>query len=435
MNNPKTIAVVICATKSYAYALIAQLRRVQAAILQCPELESGVVILVGDNCEQMKAAERQYRESLPQGFEVRRIEGNFQDGLKNYGHAAQLVIARMRSAGFTEARKRKVDICWSLDSDVLPQSNTLMCLIQGLQFGGGIYGVSACPYPSQGGGDFLGGRGTPQKTILPDINSDERIISPALRLRINAHRERFQTLQGKHGQDAAFVEEDKAIDKALKESPAKGDVFFLNSRTGILPFYELAKEAAKLAIAKSITGSLPKRSPLGKKLSAEVQGAVDGALAALADEWKPQGFRRRGWLSSAYPALGWGSMVPADWCGFGCTLMSAYALALAQFDGYEGGGTEDLYICWKRWARNNVRINCIPHAPCDHVIRRPNREGAQSKKGEYLLMQAYHEASDPEYIGHLRCEVRPWFQQTEGEKAPVMAAEIQPKPKPKRRKK
>jgi hypothetical protein len=65
-------------------------------------------------------------------------------------------------------------------------------------------------------------------------------------------------------------------------------------------------------------------------------------------------FRRRGWMDAAYPGLGIGAVVPSDWCGFGCTPMSKRALSLAQFDGYDGSGTEDLYMVWKRWHRNTT---------------------------------------------------------------------------------
>ncbi|HEX3817961.1 MAG TPA: hypothetical protein VHW03_06715, partial [Chthoniobacterales bacterium] len=82
----------------------------------------------------------------------------------------------------------------------------------------------------------------------------------------------------------------------------------------------------------------------------------------------------------------------------------------AQFDGYDGSGTEDLYVVWKRWYRAGLRINVIPHAPCDHVIRDPQ------SKGGFILCQAHHEQRDPECIGHLRIERRPWYQQAEGEK-------------------
>jgi len=104
------------------------------------------------------------------------------------------------------------------------------------------------------------------------------------------------------------------------------------------------------------------------------------------------GWRRRGWFDFAYPGIGRGSIVPIDWCGMGCTLMSQRALALADFNGYNGGGTQDLFLCWHRWHPAGLRIACVPHIACDHVKRRGD-------KIEHL--RAFHEA-DGEYRGHLR---------------------------------
>jgi len=41
---------------------------------------------------------------------------------------------------------------------------------------------------------------------------------------------------------------------------------------------------------------------------------------------------------------------------------------LAIFDGYDGRGTEDLYVCFHRWYPAGLRIGAIPHSLCDHVI-------------------------------------------------------------------
>lgn len=404
----RSLAVTVCATRSYTYALVAQARRMQAAILQCPGLSGGHVILVGDNCREMQQTEKLYGTLLPEGWSVRRIVGPFTDGLKNYKNPAQLVIARMRSAAFTEARKLKADLCLSMDSDVLPQAHALECMVQMLDFSGGYYSVTTCPYPSQGGGDFLFGRGTPQNPILHDVYDDERIIPLKLRTRIVAHSEWLKRLQGKP--DAAWSKEHGKIAAAIKSCASKGDVFFLNSRTGVLPFAAAIKEV--------IAGQLPK----GSKLSAQMTKAIDDELSA---NWRPGGFRQRGWGSAAYPAIGKGAVVPTDWCGFGCTLMAQKALALAQFDGYDGSGTEDLYVVWKRWHREGLLIGAIPHAPCDHVIRNPawkaarkqppNRKQAKPAEPKYLLLQAHHERHHAPCVGHLRIERRAWFQQTDGE--------------------
>ena len=41
---------------------------------------------------------------------------------------------------------------------------------------------------------------------------------------------------------------------------------------------------------------------------------------------------------SGVPGHWRGSVVPTDWCGFGCTLMNKRALTAAHFDGYDGRG-------------------------------------------------------------------------------------------------
>jgi hypothetical protein len=87
--------------------------------------------------------------------------------------------------------------------------------------------------------------------------------------------------------------------------------------------------------------------------------------------------------------------------------MSARALEHAQFDGYDGRGTEDLYVVWTRWHRAGLRINVIPHSPCDHVIRRREAPG-------YILQQAHHELQG-EQVGHLRVQSRPWYEGKPGE--------------------
>lgn len=340
------ISVTICSTRSYSYALLAQARKVQACIEDEPK---GVVILVGDASPEIKKTQKFYSDILPTGWTVELITGNFEDNLPNYKNAAQLIIARMRSLAFDRSRKLNVDMCWSLDSDVLPPPNALKCMKHMLEFDDGIYSVSTCPYPSQGGGAFLGGRGTPERPILPDFYDDEREIPDKLKKRMDRHTKRLNALKGHP--DKQWLNERQEISELVQQCKPQGNIFAMNAK----------------------------------------------------------GFRRRGWMSAAYPEIGWGSIVPTDWCGFGCTLMNKKALALAQFDGYDGSGTEDLYIVWKRWFRHGLKINCIAHVPCDHVIR------DRKDKHKLILCQAYHEQKDAECVGHLRIEPRPWYQQVESE--------------------
>jgi hypothetical protein len=117
------------------------------------------------------------------------------------------------------------------------------------------------------------------------------------------------------------------------------------------------------------------------------------------------GWRRRGWLDFAYPAIGRGAIVPSDWCGLGCTLLSGKALSLATFEGYQGNGTQDLYLCWNRWHPAGLRIAAITHAVCDHVKRKS--PDAPVDQPEITHYRAYHQP-DGEYRGHLRVTQQPW---------------------------
>jgi hypothetical protein len=88
----------------------------------------------------------------------------------------------------------------------------------------------------------------------------------------------------------------------------------------------------------------------------------------------------------------------------GCTLLSKKALALADFTGYDGKGTQDLYLCWHRWYPANIKIACVPHVVCDHV--KPEKHGDESSK--IIHYKAYHE-SDKDFLGHLRSKNINWI--------------------------
>jgi len=84
--------------------------------------------------------------------------------------------------------------------------------------------------------------------------------------------------------------------------------------------------------------------------------------------------------------------------------MNPQALSLANFEGYDGQGTEDLYVVWRRWWPAGLRINCIPHCPCDHVMWAKKKGGSPD---EYTLILSLHETQG-ECIGHLRTMKQPW---------------------------
>lgn len=348
------LAITICATKSYAYAAMVQARRLQAA-LNYVKINDPYIILVSDQSDCLDKVQILYKSIVPKA-DVLLIKMDIDDGHKNYKEAAQLTIAQMRTVAFSKARELNVDYCFSLDSDILPGINSIQCSLDILNFDHGYYSV-ACPlYMSQGGGSYLCGHGTPERPILSDFLPDERIV-PKRYIRF---KEKYQKkLKSFHPKNQAQIKlADKVIkkllwvEKRIERYPPKSDIFTLNGK--------------------------------GK-------------------------WRRRGWFDYAYPAIGKGAVVPSDWCGFGATMMNRKALELAIFDGYDGRGTEDLYICFNRWYPNNLKIAAIPHSVCDHIIR------SRNNPKEYLHIQAYHENSG-EFINHLRQRSRPFYTMEEGEK-------------------
>lgn len=324
------LCIYTAATKGYGHALTAQARRVIAGLNLEDRTRDVLIVLVTDDAAVVEPAREIYESS---GYLVDVIARPFTRTGANYKTEAQLMIAAMRTAGTHRATAWDADLCLALDSDVLPPANAIRCMIDMLAFDGGYYGVSFCPYPSQGGGAFLGGRGTPQNPILPDFFEDEKDI-PEESL---ARRDEIRELLKDPDADKALREELEELDKQIRALPPRENVFACNAK-----------------------------------------------------KW-----RRRGWFDSAYPAIGKGSIVPTDWTGFGCTMMGREALSLCDWTGYEGRGTEDLYINFRKWHPAGIRMACIPHCPCDHVIRDPK------DATKHILIATGH-ADDPEHVGHLR---------------------------------
>lgn len=335
------LAITICATASYTYAMRAQARRVAA---NCAGRDV-VVILVGDGSRELADVAQYYRSIMPAAaVELVALPG-LRDDCPNYKADAQLVIARMRDEAFAKARSFDVDQCWSLDSDTLPPANALRCMQSMLEFDRGYYSVATCPYPNTA---FLGGFGSREHQIAEDFLPHERKLPEDLAARYKAEQEEAKKLQESKAPITDEIRKRwEETHRKIRECPPDGSIWEV--------------------IAK-------------------------------------HGWRRRGWLNNAYPAIGLGAVVPTDWCGFGCTLMNREALGLAYFDGYQGAGTEDLFICWNRWAPAGLRINVITHCPCDHVIWSRKKGGDQAA---YTLHQSYHE-QDGEYRGHLRTREIAW---------------------------
>lgn len=331
------LSIVVCATKSYTYAMRAQARRVSTA-LQLAGVDKADVFIVGDTSTELAAIAGYWTAELPNCKVALIAEARFVEGTsENYKTGAQLLIADMRTAAHAAARRANADWCWSLDSDTLPQPNALRTLLDACQFDGGFYSVAMCPYPNTA---FLGGFGTPQNPIAEDFLPHERKMPEWLRKVWERSKTWTPETKAAHARM-------RRIQARIKQCPPDGNVFLLNGK---------------------------------------------------------HGWRRRGWLESAYPGIGYGAMVPTDWVGFGCTLMNKQALALAHFEGYDGGGTEDLYIGWHRWIPAGLRMAVLPHCPADHVIWEKKKGG---DAGTYTLHHVYHEQLG-ECQGHLRVKQTPW---------------------------
>jgi hypothetical protein len=262
---------------------------------------------------------------------------------KNYQVDAQMRIAALQGAAFAAARKIRATALWSVEADNLVPPDALRvaewALAMPTEDGSPYYHVAAVTYPN---GLFLGGNGTPQHPIAEDFTEKERKLPPRLVRALEVCRARLKDCKDK----AIGEKEGKRLGRLherVRKCPPDGNVFEVTAK---------------------------------------------------------HGWRRRGWMDYAYPGIGRGAIVPSDWCGLGCTLMSGKALALATFEGYDGKGTQDLFLCWHRWYPAGLRIVCIPHTAADHVKR--------DKDGKVVHHRAYHE-TEGEYRGHLRQRQQPWM--------------------------
>ncbi|WP_009964877.1 hypothetical protein [Verrucomicrobium spinosum] len=258
-----------------------------------------------------------------------------------HGHetGSNLNIARMQDACFARAREIGADYLWSLESDVLPSNNCLRALLSALQFDGGYYSVAMAAYPNE---EFLGGHGSPTHWINPNVYDEERMADGELQTRLAAAKEALNSAaESEAGERRKVVDE---LLTELRQCPAKANAYGLN-----------------------------------------------------AARW-----RRRGWLSHAYPGIGLGAMVPTDWVGMGCTLFTADVVNCTNWLGYEGHGTQDLWACWKIWQPRGFRLCVVPHVTCSHAKVR-----WEDEKPTATLLHAYHEAGG-EYHGHLRVQKQPF---------------------------
>jgi len=340
------LAIYTTATEGYTHALKAQARKVAACLAVCNHpIEKVLIMVVSNSLECIQPAIELYKKILPKAEIEPIVEESFGTGFENYKVDAQLLIAQMRTAATIQALAWEADYCLSLDCDVLPPPNAIRCMIDMICFDGGY-------------GQFYDVAFCPYTShsggaFMGGRGTNRHHILPdfysderEVPLEIS---EELKLLTQNPNENGERIQKIKEI---IESCPPQGNVFSANAKSG----------------------------------------------------WRP-----RGWLDFAYPAIGRGSVVPIDWSGFGCTMMSRKALALCDWTGYLGLGTEDLFINFKRWKPANIEMACIPHCACDHVVRHPTR------KGEFVHIFAGHEQEGEQY-GHLRSVPLPWYSQEPGER-------------------
>ena len=357
----KKIFIATYATKRYGYAFPNWARRMSACLANSKNC-TGQILLVTDESDLVDSvAGAEIAQSLPDGWEFKyqKLPLADDEGLSNYKKDAQLLIAQMQSSALTEARRSDCDYFWSVESDVLVPYNALECAMQTLQFDGGYYDVAMVTYPSQGGGSFLGGRGTYQHQIAEDFLPEELALPDELK------------------------EEIKQRDKDITEEGFKPTKEWLDRGR------EVHEEIKKHPPAKDIWKTIAEH-----------------------------GWRKRGWMESAYPAIGRGAILPTDWVGMGCTLLSRKAMLTAHFDGYEGSGTQDLFLGWNCWKPLKMNFAVITHTVCDHIIRargQDDKDGSKQSFEKFVHVHAHHE-NEGDYEGHLRQTHKPHYLFKAGEK-------------------
>lgn len=346
------LAITVSATRGYLHAWPQCIRAIASAASHHTEAH---FIFSTDESKDAEAAAEYAKKELPEGWKVSVLKHPFPEDVKDYKRDAQLRIAELQGSGFALARKIRASMCWVVESDTIPPAHALRVLEWTLSMpqadGRPYYDIAAATYFN---GLFLGGFGDHRHQIAEDFLPEERKLPPRLKLLLEECEERLKSIpRPKNAKEAAL-------------SQATAD-----------------KEGARMG---RIREKIKRTSPTGNVF-----------------ELNAKGYRRRGWMDYAYPGIGLGSIVPSDWCGLGCTLLSKAALLHSDFTGYKGAGTQDLHLCWNRWHPAGLKIACVPHIVCDHIKKRTNEEG----KVEITHHHAYHEQQG-ECRGHLRQRAQPF---------------------------
>lgn len=339
------VAICTFATRGYLFVFPQVIRRISAAVSY---LDGGDFIFSTDKSKEAKDAALVIEREMPENWNVHVIQHEMPDDTStNYKQEAQIRIAMLQGSAFAMARKLKSDLCWSVESDILVHPDSLKISEWVLSMPDRYYDVAMVTYPNQA---FLGGRGNYQSPIAQDFLPNERKLPNRLKKRLDAHNNAFKKFIDKKQILPKRWEKIKIkLDKLISECPSDGNVFQVNGKYG---------------------------------------------------------WRQRGWFENAYPAIGRGAVVPSDWVGLGCTLLSKRALELATFEGYDGKGTQDLFLCFNRWRPNGLKMATIPHILCDHV--KPERDKDGKRTGKIIHMKAYHEP-EGECIDHLRIKTDEWI--------------------------
>lgn len=319
------LGITICATKNYAYAVMAQAVAVQANIRELIREGRQVetfIILVSDGNEKMRKATSWYETNLK--CKVSHIiRPELDDNVPGYKPDAQKIIATMRTLSFNAARALECDYVWSLDSDVIPKGNSLVCMENTLKFDSGYYSIVTCPYPSQGGGAFLYGFGNHRNYILPTVFPEERQVPESVLKRQDKIKNAIQEVEQK-------LSVEKEFENAQK--------LFRERELLVGKFQRWLKRIEHRCPAK-------------------------GNMHAL----NGVGYRKRGWEPYS---LGKGAIVETFWYGMGNTMFNNRALNLVDWNGYQLGGTEDLFLHHEVLSSHNLRAAAVLHCPAHHVIRR-----------------------------------------------------------------
>ena len=343
--EPKVV-VTLCASKLYLYAIKSCVRRIVSATAY----RNPTLVLATDTSPECSAMVSLItKELVPESWRVihRPVELDIDNAGEKYKTNSQLIIARLQGEAFAEARRQSADICLNVEADVLIPENGLRIAEWALSMpdtgGSAYYDICQLTYHN---GMWLGGHGDSLRPIFEDFMPEERTLTEPIKKALAKQRK----------EEAAWI--------AKKLQPTK----------------EWIEEAQELY--KKIRETCPPQGSLWDVIS-------------------KHGWRRRGWLDAAYPAIGRGAIVPVDWIGTGAVALSKRALALAEFSGYQGLGTQDLYLCWRKWHPAGLRHCVTTHALCDHIKQDPD--------GKLNCLQAYHQP-DGDMAGHLRMRVEPWLE-------------------------